>query len=265
MLKAVKHNKTQLHSRRYAGRKENDDTSDGYKRTQEDEITSTVFGPLDYFPVNEQWEFFRFLFQTCNLKSDILPSGDPEHCEFKFWDRRQIEPDLVVRFEFPDQKKLIVLIEVKWESDLSGSDQLRKQWYEYLGEEEHKNAIHIFLDKTGSVGDHGPKRVEKPWSQKFCAIRWLHVRNTCWNLIDKSDVSVKLKCWAKDIDCFLGALRVRAFRGIASTEGEGGSIVLVGGTTLGGKIFFHRNRRFLIPPDYQGDGFDCAPHIFWKS
>ena len=158
MLTAIHRKKTKLASHRYdASSRAHEifletEVRDHvrYRRTQEDEIVSTVFGVLQYLPNIERTEL---------LVNWFLPNLELEGydiSEMTFWPTLQgsgsevfrVEPDLVI--EFKDRsgeiKPKVVVIEAKWESPQSGEDQLVKQWF--AAKKEWANPLHVFLVRS---------------------------------------------------------------------------------------------------------------------
>ena len=164
MLTAIHRNKTKLARHRY------DATSRAhkvfmaeevhdrvqYRRTQEDEIVSTVFGVLQYLPNIERTE----LLVKCLLPNLELDGYDMS--EMTFWpslkvtgaDAFRVEPDIVI--EFGDSsgklKSKVVIVEAKWLSLQSGEDQLPKQWS--AAKNQWDKPLHVFL-----VRDTEPQEV----------------------------------------------------------------------------------------------------------
>lgn len=99
-----------------------------YERCYEDEITSTIFGPMDFMDHNSVHKFWlKFL----NLKRH----SPLKSCCIELWKRKRygknnsVEPDIFIEFNYEDENdpSLYLLVEIKWDSPL-GEDQLEKQW-----------------------------------------------------------------------------------------------------------------------------------------
>jgi len=167
----------------------------------EDEITSTVFGPLRYFQAEEVWKFFESLLKP-NLKEIKLwpKKVEPLTVDFKFWptlkklDTKKT-PDLII--EFSSNGKLIIqlIIEVKWgkngcqsstQESTKAPSQLAEQWG-HLKCEKRKRSIHIYLawskSKLKKEFDHmfDPKKglefskfdfSKKEWQKRLVGMTW---------------------------------------------------------------------------------------------
>lgn len=159
MLTAIYRNKTKLASHRYDAStrgyeaftaKEKGDAT-RYKRTQEDEIVSTVFGVLQYLPEVERTELLvKWLLPNVGL------SDDYDMSEMTFWpslpgdgiDVFRVEPDIKIEFKQRSGKRdpTVVIVEAKWLSPPSGEDQLDKQWA--AAKAEWGNVTHVFLVRS---------------------------------------------------------------------------------------------------------------------
>ncbi len=110
-------------------------------RLYEDEITSSVFGPIAFMPTAEAWALVRSAFRVSGSPAGFSP--DSHYVEF--WptlrvEGQIVEPDLV--FSFRDGRSgeglkatvFRLLVEVKWDAPASNraavgpGDQLARQW-----------------------------------------------------------------------------------------------------------------------------------------
>jgi len=165
MLTAISHRKTTLARDRYFANAALYKRSvalefaqpDSYRRTQEDEVVSLVFGVLQYLPVVER---------TSLLIEWLLPHHRKEFIdsELRFWPLRRakvddgedplfvnVEPDIeidLIRPNAPAGEKEIVILEAKWNSPLSGVDQLRKQWHAVKRSAGQQPFKHLLLVRT---------------------------------------------------------------------------------------------------------------------
>jgi hypothetical protein len=154
MLHAIEKSKTRIPTR-YLGDRDGIEL----RVSEEDEITSTVLGPLDFLTAAENHRFWQRLLASVK-HANFLPPTQPSNVEFGFWERRiandasgAIEPDAVVRMYWPDGSVRILLIELKWRAPLSGEDQLHRQWLQYLSEAERQTALHLFIAPNVSAGE----------------------------------------------------------------------------------------------------------------
>lgn len=105
--------------------------SDARQILQEDVITSSVFGPLQYMDAASAWQAIERTFFRGD-KPHENGAFQPVHHRLVFWPslalkgRTRVEPDLI--FEFSDAQNCcrIILLEVKWGADLS-EEQLQAQ------------------------------------------------------------------------------------------------------------------------------------------
>jgi hypothetical protein len=112
------------------------------KQLTEDEVTSTVFGPLTFMSSPEAWQAV--------LQSGLISKVDmvtaPRNHSIDFWrvyrnpnrapdaTWRHRFPDAVLDFDFGRDGKIRLVLEIKWNADQSSSDedgngtQLALQW-----------------------------------------------------------------------------------------------------------------------------------------
>ena len=182
MLTAIYRNKTRLARHRYGASsrsyeaftaKEKGDAV-RYKRTQEDEIVSTVFGVLQYLPDMERTELLvKWLLPKLEL------SDDYDMSEITFWpslpgvgvDAFKVEPDIVIEFKqlSGTRDPTVVMVEAKWLSPQSGEDQLTKQWR--AAKKESDNVKHVFLVRTNESQEVSAHVVVDTWRQLAGRIR----------------------------------------------------------------------------------------------
>ena len=123
---------------------------------REDEITSTVFGMLQYFDSREVYSFFCQLLHI-PMKSTI---EDITH-QFCFWESKthrsrqnsaqdkKTEPDVIVRFQINKTEEVTFILELKWGKNSHFlPDQLERQWENFQQGETHLIylATHIHHD-----------------------------------------------------------------------------------------------------------------------
>ena len=206
--------KTTLY-KRYIGHRDGSEK----KVHEEDEITSTVLGPLDFFSPREVFGFWNGV--LIHAAGQGLPlQTDPESVTILFWNSRQssagarrIEPDVRVDFRWPDGTRCILLVEVKWRAPLSGHDQLHAQWQEYLTEDERKVAVHLFIAPEISAGAAARELgAGDVWNGKLVLISWLQIRGALADIgfTDRNGFGR----WARVADGFLervGILKLSGF------------------------------------------------------
>ena len=201
MLHATAHHGKSTLYKRYLGHR------DGIEKSvhEEDEITSTVIGPLDFLLPEEVHRFWHTV-----LEHKILPSDSPSSTCIKFWPKNnKIEPDARVDFHWSNNDRCILLIELKWHAPLSGNDQLHQQWKQYLQADERKNALHVFIAPEISQGINA-QQDKKTWGDRLVIVTWMQIRNALKSLEGENS---GLGRWAKVANSFLERIGVRQFIG----------------------------------------------------
>jgi len=209
MLHAIEKKKTTIY-RRYLGHR------DGVERRvfEEDEITSTVLGPLAFFEPGPVLGFWRRLLAR-EAPRAAVPPGDPSRMEFALWPRRRdVEPDGYLRFTWADGTRLNLLIEVKWHAPLSGDDQLVKQWREFLDASERAATLHLFIAPEVSVGlaarnDASPATWQAGGEDRLILVSW---RQICAAL-QHWQPDGPIARWAELTHGYLRAVGIKPFRG----------------------------------------------------
>lgn len=194
---------------------------------QEDEITSTIFGPLDFMAPGEVARFWHSVLRVSG-KGSFFPAGAPEFTEIQLWSRRPgrsarfVEPDAVVRLHWPGGEQRVLLVELKWHSPLSGADQLHRQWQEYLTAEERKCALHLFIAPETSAASAATSKGADAWlvndEVRLLPVTWLRIRGV---LAEYRSEDSALGRWASVVDGFLDKLKIRRFSGFVGFEVAG--------------------------------------------
>ena len=175
---------------------------------QEDEVVSTVMGPLDFLSTEENFTFWKHLLKLEHEHTPVMVKVD-------FWPKRNkkqsgyVEPDAHIVFEFSEQASLNLLIEFKWHAPLSGDNQLHDQWQIYLSDEERMNSLHLFIAPSIEYGIQA-KKDNDLWGEKLRLISWLEVRNV-FSKIKKQPSA--LGRWATHADSFLHRVGIQQFNG----------------------------------------------------
>jgi hypothetical protein len=219
MLHATAKNKSTLY-RRYFGERDGDER----KVYEEDEITSTIFGPLDFLCASDAHRFWLRVLES-EGQPLFLPVASPQKISVAMWPRdsatdngNSIEPDMVITMEWADGDFRILLIELKWRAPLSGSDQLHRQWLHYLDDEQRAHALHIFIAREISAGAQalnneeagGNVWITKRNESRIVLLPWLRIRAV---LDDFSKEDSALGRWAKLADQFLDRIQIGKFSG----------------------------------------------------
>ena len=218
MLHANTHRKTKI-SQRYLPSRHRERDRTEQRTPQEDEITSTIFGPLDFMQPADVWTFVSALLANSGVDS-TLPKTDATQCQIDFWKhfklagRNYVEPEIVFTFSFEKGAEVKVILEVKWFAKLSGKNQLIDQW-NCLSKEEKQSSYHIFLVReytdTGKWGPIWENESGRPLLQ----IYWSSLRNVI-EKISISEDDTPLGRWATLADNFLKSVNVKHFDGFPS-------------------------------------------------
>ncbi len=193
---------------------------------QEDEITSTILGPLEFLNVSDHYQFWRHLLNEVGRIAFLLETT-PQKIILELWPHRvakdtssKIEPDAIVHIIWPDNESRILLIEFKWHADLGSSDkckrdQLHRQWLQYLTAEEREKALHLFIAPEISAGIQAIENEDaggNVWLQgnRLIPISWLHIRSILEIFPNESS---PLYRWAQLTNNFLEAIGIRKFAG----------------------------------------------------
>ena len=193
----------------------------------EDEVTSTVLGPLDFLSSKAVFTFWRTVFSVAGY-NHILPCDPPNKSKVVFWDARparqgglRIEPDGRIDLFWDNQRQprhQTLLIEVKWRAPLSGDDQLHRQWCDYLTDEERAITHHVFIGITtaeGLAAKHS--QLGNVWQGRLILISWLQIRAAFSELMHRDD---ELGRWSKLADRFLEKVGIRRFLGFSRFQYE---------------------------------------------
>jgi len=226
MLAAAQHNK--LRSKRFC----------------EDEITSCVFGPLEYLSSKDIWELLGSIIKPKLIDKQPWPDAPNDiEASLSFWEKieisntAKIEPDLIIRFRAKTFFQ-IILIEIKWgeKSGQHGSkgeerkipNQLVKQW-SALSPEERSAAFHLYLveDKARAhnefkkmFGKDGLKFNEygvdrDRWKERLISVSWQELIYRIEIALNESFLANRqgLSHWAEQVACFLNYQEIQRFVG----------------------------------------------------
>ncbi|MBS3904675.1 MAG: hypothetical protein KGZ39_05060 [Simkania sp.] len=213
MLQAVEKGKTTIY-RRYIGER------DGVESMvrEEDEITSTILGPLEFFSPHETYKLWQHILNGVGFFK-FLPSYPPESISIEFWPRqyiansvKYIEPDAIIRMIWPNEVR-ILLIELKWHAPLNPKDQLHKQWLQFLGADEREHALHLFIAPDISSGIEAINYEGAGgniWGNKLILMSWLQFQSI---LLKLTNTSYSISRWVILISKFLEKIGIRKFTG----------------------------------------------------
>ena len=205
MLHATYRGKTRLPQQHYATAR----NFGGVRRTQEDEITSTVFGPLALMPQETSYRFWsRFV--------DEVPDNTAGwRVTTELWPRTgTIEPDLRATLEHSSGERRVIVVEVKWNAPLH-EGQLHDQWDQSFGSSECASRWHVFIGKSIFQATSKEQR-----HSRLIPYTWLDfVDALSSERLTGSDVL--LKQWAQLVVAFLHACGIQRFRGFDHLVLEG--------------------------------------------
>lgn len=224
MLHAIERKKSRAYTR-YLSVQPPDDP----RVSAEDEITSIIFGPLEFLPASDNWKLWQRILQggasmdvSGPLPLDYFADFSPDACALEFWPRKDlIEPDLVIRFSNDRGETRSLLVELKWNAPLSGADQLKKQWRLYQ-HGEHANSLHVFLAKA--VRNQPADR--RPWdcvnsdgsvASRLRKVHWHDFQYALRRLAAAPDTSAPLARWSSLAGGFLAQVGIRSFAGFQDT------------------------------------------------
>ncbi len=197
-------------------------------RLCENEIASTIFGPLQYFQGNLVYQFFCNLWESSSIylgnrllkvrnedaKSSVKGVYRPPQlngeikCDFQFWPslKNGKEPDLVVDIKNGGNLIWSFLIEVKWNAGLNPPDQLEMQYNGWLKEASHdeKKLSHVFV--ALHLGRALREIIEHP--KPVAIISWVQLQRVLSNSGFKQPFS-------ESVRLFLRHLGAREFNGFS--------------------------------------------------
>lgn len=180
----------------------------------EDAITSTLLGPLDFFPPKISWLFWKDIIQYNK------PSFEPQKCTIEFWPKNNhCEPDIKIEYSSKQDTKIIILVEIKWNSPDSNKNpkyksQLHQQWNIYLTSDERKIAHHVFIGKTTEQANNLTKEDKsKLWENRLTLKTWNEIKKILKNLPGSSPD--QLKKWAELTVRFLEVMDDSIFSGFS--------------------------------------------------
>ena len=217
MLHAVERKKTTYY-RRYLGHRDGHEIRVG----EEDEITSTVFGPLEFMEAASVFQFWGEVFRLQG-RSAVFPTERPVRFNFVLWPKKnRVEPDAHLTFFWADNQRFDILIEIKWRAPLSGKDQLHAQWLDYLDKDVRKNCWHVFIAPEISAGlaarESGKGNVWRIGDDdRLILVSWAQIRDALFKCRTRSD---GLARWAALTSDFLERIGIRRFDGFARAHRE---------------------------------------------
>jgi hypothetical protein len=217
------------------------------KKFVEDEVTTTVFGPLRFMSSLEAWD--AVVYAGLIKKDHTLAATAVRDHSIKFFhsfnnpnprkvDWKRKSPDVVFHFDFGDGGKLWLVLEVKWNAKQSSHDndgkgaQLAYQWIAIKPEAQREGARvrQAYLTLRRSDADAALDQAKQPTVDGYDYFEWREQAKpvaVTWLDLDKKldDVALRnhssIGRWAEDVRKFLEIRGVKLFDGF-------GKIVLDG-------------------------------------
>jgi hypothetical protein len=132
----------------------------------EDLLTSNVFGSAKYVPSEDALLPLLATSIDMNGNAPCIPVGTVSSVKYQFWPWIQeqgckgCEPDVLVRVQFSNGKKMTMFIEAKYRSDKSSeatdagspTDQLAREWDNLACLAARENAMPFLLYITADMG-----------------------------------------------------------------------------------------------------------------
>lgn len=209
---------------------------------QEDLVTSMVFGTLQYL---QPAEIVRFLATAlCILRTPVeaqqaltqLAEAPEPWVRVAFWPNlaatsqdaqtSRIEPDVVIECwqRQADQMQepcLRLLVECKWNSPLSGAEQLWRQWTA-LSDAQRQQTLHVYLVKDAGQGwpalssvPPALSDVYERWGRRAFVVTWAQLIRP-----DVFRLSGPVHRWLEDMRQLLIALGIVPFDGFHAVARE---------------------------------------------
>ncbi|RYZ89797.1 MAG: hypothetical protein EOP06_08815 [Proteobacteria bacterium] len=178
----------------------------------EDEIVSSVFGPLRYMQTGTRVEIVRRILS--HSFPEIQLAAVFTGCSIEFWpnlvSRGRIEPDIsIVLTSQPPIDPILLLVEAKWNSP-QHDGQLHDQWKAAKKRYPGYESFHIYLTKRPhsieqmtNTDVHGGRLASLTWSALVSMLKGFSSDDQAQN-------------WIVDVKDFLAALGETSFDGFTS-------------------------------------------------
>jgi hypothetical protein len=197
---------------------------------REDELTSAIFSPLKYMPPPDALVIVSGI---CDLEFGLSEGIKDCRASFEFWRRKRalsrlgnVEPDCVFTF-FDISPPIFIngrksesvqfIFEVKWESGLSGDDQLVAQW-EAFGCDYADWTYHVYLARTKQVAEEGcgkSRRASPDQKWHLIPVSWREVLERVKSIVEMGSVNsiAGSQRWFEDISCLMKQRGLSVFSG----------------------------------------------------
>lgn len=210
MIVASLHGKSK-YAKRFSTRAFDEDSHHEKRRTQEDELTSLIFGDARYLDNASAFSLMRAMLDAAALGH--LLAEDQREVKIDFWELSDgTEPDVIVQLSAPGKATFLLLIEVKWNAG-QGAAQLKRElsWRNSNGKV--CDAL-IFLVRHGK---HGADDTSAINSGKIGYLTWFELSEIFQTKFQQSSASSSSQ-WFYDHRQFLQKLGIKRFRGFQITS-----------------------------------------------
>jgi len=200
------------YAKRFSNRAFDDDSRHDKRRTQEDELTSLIFGDARYLDNASAFELFRAMLGAAGLGH--LLAEDCREVRIDFWELNDgTEPDVIVELSAAGKATFLLLIEVKWNAG-QGDDQLRRELrWRKRSNDKVCDAL-IFLVRHGK---HGAADTSALKSGGVGYLTWFELSEIFQAKFQQSSASSSSQ-WFHDHCHFLRQLGIKPFRGFQNTS-----------------------------------------------
>jgi hypothetical protein len=219
-----------------------------YDKLVEDEITSTIFGPLRYLSAAEVWDLFEALIKPNLEKKEFWPNPKENlNVEFNFWptllkyEDEEREPDIIIRFQNGKDLLLNLVLEVKWgersrqsseQKSTGAPSQLAEQWRQ-ISVKERRCSLHIYLgwdkgkiarefdhmfDTENGLNFRELKFSQKAWQERLVSITWGEMTHMIQSM-KRWPYKSSIHYWLEEVIEFLdqfGFFKFTGFKDIAT-------------------------------------------------
>lgn len=190
--------------------------SRGKKRAKEyeDEILSSVLGPLLYLSPQDQLSVVRNLLLAFDIEVDSADCFT--QCEIDFWpnlmDQGRCEPDVVIKLRDEGAIRCVLIIEAKWNSPQS-EKQLTIQWNSAKLRYDSAEVYHFYLTKNAHD-------VSSMLGDEFDIEHANHLKSVTWSrlcgVIATLEVPRHFHTWKTHVRTFLSGLDQGPLLGVSA-------------------------------------------------
>lgn len=177
---------------------------------REDEITSTIFGPLCYFPAKYVYFFITSLIGNNSPDFDNLSI---DNLSIKFWPskihtyrgmKKRTEPDIVFDFSL-NGKKEIYIFELKWGASF-GEDQIEREWESFRSK--NKNGTSYLLYIAHNIENFNVLKARK--NKYWKGLKWIDFLKKTKKIRNKID-NLEFNSYIEDLISLLAVFNFKTF------------------------------------------------------